>query len=310
MRAVVIDQYGGPDVLELRDMPLPEIRNNDLLVEVHSASVNPVDWKIRSGYLEERLKYKFPLILGWDVAGVVVDTGAGVKNYKKGDMVFSRTDISRNGTYAEYVAVDETYVAGLPQNLSFQEAASIPLVGLTAWQALVDYAEIKKGDKVLIHAGAGGVGAFAIQLAKSKGCYVATTCSSNHVDLVNKLGADHIVDYTKSDFTLELHDFDVVFDTIGGDTYRKSFKVLRQQQGVMISILEQPDHEMAHQTGARVGYLFMQPDGKELAQIGQMLENGEIKPVVGKIFPLEDIKKAHELSESHHATGKIVLHIE
>ena len=309
MKAVAIEKYGGPEVLQLMDLPKPAVMERDVLIEIHAASVNPVDWKIREGYLQDMLHHRFPLILGWDAAGVVVDTGPEVTKFKRGDKVFSRTDIARNGTYAEYVAVDEKYVAMKPANISFEGAAAVPLVGLTAWQALVDFARMKKDDKVLIHAGSGGVGSFAIQLAKSKGCYVAATCSSAHVDFVRSLGADQIVDYTKGDFSLQLHDYDIVFDTIGGETYRKSFKVLRQQHGVMVSILEQPDHELAEQAGVRVGYLFMHPDGKELGKIAELVEAGEIKPVVGKILPLEEARNAQMISQSHHARGKIVLQV-
>jgi NADPH:quinone reductase-like Zn-dependent oxidoreductase len=291
------------------DLPRPALRENDVLMEIRAASVNPVDWKIREGYLQDNLHYSFPLILGWDAAGVVVEVGRGVSRFKVGDKVFSRTDIARNGTYAEFVAVDERYVALKPAAVSFEMAAAVPLAGLTAWQALVDYAGIKHGDKVLIHAGSGGVGSFAIQLAKSRGCFVATTCSTAHVDFVRSLGADQVVDYTKGDFSLQLHDYDVVFDTIGGDTYRTSFKVLKQQHGVMISILEQPDHELAEKSGVRVGYLFMQPNGEELEQLGRLLESGQIKPAVGKILPLEEARQAQILSQSHHARGKIVLQV-
>lgn len=308
MKAIVFDRYGGPEVLELREMPQPALRANDVLIEVHAASVNPVDWKIRSGLLKEMVRYDFPLIPGWDVAGIVVDAGSEVGGFKKGDAVFSRTDIARNGTYAEYVAVDEKYVALKPSLLTYEEAASIPLVGLTAWQALVDFAAIKKGDRVLIHAGAGGVGTFAIQLAKDFCCYVATTCSTSNVEFVRSLGADLVVDYTKSDFTSELQGLDVVFDTLGGDIYRNSFKVLKHQ-GVMISILEQPDHELADRARVRAGYLFMHPDGKELAQIADFIERGLIKPAVKHVLPLSDARKAHELSESRHAQGKIVLKV-
>lgn len=309
MKAVVIDKYGGRDELKLRDMPMPQMGDKDLLVEVHAASVNPVDWKVREGYLGETLRFDMPLILGWDMAGIVRVTGPGVVNFKAGDKVFSRTDIRRSGTYAEYVAVDENYAALMPTNLSFVDAASIPLVGLTSWQALVDFAAVKAGQQVLVHAGAGGVGSFAIQLCKSKGAYVATTCSTANVSFVKELGADHVVDYTKSDFSLELHNYDVVFDTVGGDIYRKSFKVLKQQKAVMISILEQPDHELAEAHGVRVGYLFMQPNGQQLAQIADLLQERRIKPVVTRVYPLEEVKKAHEVSESRHLRGKIMLKI-
>lgn len=309
MKAIAIEQYGGPEVLRLMELPKPAVLEKDVLIEIHAASVNPVDWKIREGYLKEMLHHRFPLILGWDAAGVVVETGPGVTRFNRGDKVFSRTDIARNGTYAEYVAVDEKYVALKPANISFEGAAAVPLVGLTAWQALVDYAGMKKGDKVLIHAGSGGVGSFAIQLAKSRGCHVATTCSTTHVDFVKTLGADQVVDYTKGDFSLQIHDYDIVFDTIGGETYRKSFKVLRQQQGVIVSILEQPDHELAEKNGVRAGYLFMHPDGNQLAEIAELLESGEIKPVVGRILHLEEARSAQMMSQSRHVRGKIVLQV-
>lgn len=309
MRAVVIDQYGGRDELKVRDVPMPTMGDKDLLVEVHAASVNPVDWKIRSGYLKEMLRYDFPLILGWDMAGIVKETGPGVLNFKAGDKVFSRTDIRRNGTYAEYVAVQEDYAALMPTDLTFTEAASIPLVGLTSWQSLIDFAGVKGGDKVLIHAGAGGVGSFAIQLCKSRGAYVATTCSTFNVGFVKELGADQVIDYTKSDFSLEIHNYDIVFDTVGGDIYRKSFRVLKPQQGAIVSILEQPNHELAEQHGVRAGYVFMQPNGRQLAQIADLLRERKIVPTVTRVLPLEEVKKAHELSESGHGRGKIVLRI-
>jgi NADPH:quinone reductase-like Zn-dependent oxidoreductase len=309
MKAIAIEQYGGPEVLRLMDLPKPSVMEKDVLIEIHAASVNPVDWKVREGYLQDMLHHRFPLILGWDAAGIVAETGPGVTRFTRGDKVFTLTDIARNGTYAEYAAVDEQYVAMKPANISFEGAAAVPLVGLTAWQALVDYAGMKKGDKVLIHAGSGGVGSFAIQLAKSRGCFVATTCSTSHVDFVKALGADQVVDYTKGDFSLQLHDYDIVFDTIGGETYRNSFKVLRQQQGVIVSILEQPDHELAERNGVRAGYLFMHPDGHELEQIGELLETGRIKPVIGKILHMEEARHAQLLSQSHHARGKIVLQV-
>ena len=308
MRAVVIDRYGGAEELRLRDMPMPEVGETDLLVEIFAASVNPVDWKIREGYLKEAIQYRFPLILGWDAAGVVSAVGSRVRQFRVGDEVFSRTDIKRNGTYAEFVAVDEQYVARKPTNLSFEEAASIPLVGLTAWEALVDMATVTEGNKVLIHAGSGGVGSFAVQLAKSRGAFVATTCSTLHMSFVRSLGADQIIDYTRTDFTEEVQNFDVVFDTVGADTCRASYAVLKPQ-GVLVSILEQPDEELMEKTGVRGMYLFMQPDGQKLSQIAELLSSGAIRPTVGRVFPLEDARKAQELSASRHAEGKIVLRV-
>lgn len=309
MKAIVIDRYGGREELEMRDVPKPSLRPGDVLIEVHAASVNPEDWKIRSGLFRELVHYRFPLILGWDVAGIVVETGPEVEDFHPGDQVFSRTDITRNGTYAEYVAVNERYVARKPDQFTFEESASVPLVGLTAWQALVDFAAIRPGQKVLVHGGAGGVGSFAVQLAKVGGCFVAATCSSANVDFVKSLGADQAVDYTKGDFWLELHDYDVVLDTVGGEVYRRSFGVLKPQQGTMISILEQPDHDLADRTGVRTGYLFMRSNGTELARIGQLLDQGAIRPVIREVLPLSEVRRAHELSESGHGRGKIVLKI-
>jgi NADPH:quinone reductase-like Zn-dependent oxidoreductase len=308
MKAVVIEKFGGLDELKVRDVPMPEVRERDLLVEVRAAAVNPVDWKIREGYLKGRADFRFPLVLGLDVAGVVKETGAKASRFKAGDEVMSRTDMQRSGTYAEYVAVDEGIVARKPRNLSFEEAASIPLAGLTAWQALVDRAAVKAGDRVLIHAGAGGVGSLGIQIAKARGAHVAATCGTSNVEFVKGLGADEAVDYTKDDFSAVLKGYDVVLDTMGGEVYRKSFEVLKKG-GVVVSLLERPDEALARKKGVRADYLFMQPDAKELEELGGLLEAGKIRPVVGKAFSLEQMKEAHRLSASHHARGKIVIRV-
>jgi len=306
MKAVVIDKYGGADVLEIKDIPMPVAGDHDLLIEVYAASVNPVDWKIREGYLKEMIPYKFPLVLGWDVAGVVKETGSQASLFRAGDRVFSRTDIARNGTYAEYVAVDEELVALIPDNISFREAAAVPLACQTAWQALVEVAQVKQGDKVLIHAASGGVGTFAVQLAKYKGAHVAATCSTANTRLVKSLGTDEVIDYTATDFSETLHDFDIVLDTMGGEIYRKSFKIIKKG-GTVISLLEHPDEALASQSGAKAEYMFLQPNRKRLGQIADLLSEGKIKPVLGIVLPLEEAKKAHIISQSHHAKGKIVL---
>ena len=308
MRAVVIEKYGSVDELRIKDMPVPEIGDGDLLVEVYAAGVNPIDWKLREGYRRDSVELMFPHILGLDMAGIVKNIGRKVTRFQPGDEVFSRTDLARQGTYAEYVAADETIVARKPENLTFEEAASIPLVGLTAWQALIDVAKMKNDEKVLIHAGSGGVGSFAIQLTKARGAHAATTCSTINVDLVKSLGADEVIDYTKEDFSSLLRDYDIVLDTMGGDIYRKSFTVLKKG-GRIVSLLERPDEELARKTGAKALYIFMQPNGKELDEIAGLLRQGKIKPVVGTVFPLEDVRKAQELSASHCAHGKIVLQV-
>ena len=308
MKAVVIEKYGSVDELTIKDMPVPAIRDGDLLVEVYAAGVNPIDWKLREGYRRDRVELKFPYIPGLDMAGIVKKVGRKVTRFQPGDEVFSRTDLARDGTYAEYMAVDETIVARKPENLTFEEAASIPLVGLTAWQALIDAAKMKTDEKVLIHAGSGGVGSFAIQLTKAWGAHAATTCSTRNVDLARSLGAEEVIDYTREEFSSLLRDYDIVLDTMGGDIYRKSFIVLKKG-GRVASLLERPDEALAQKTGTKALYIFMQPNGKELDEIAGLLREGKIKPVVGTVLPLEDVRKAHELSASHHASGKIVLQV-
>jgi len=308
MKAVVIETYGDIDVLQLKDMPVPELGDRDLLIEVHAASVNPVDWKVREGYLKELILHKFPLILGWDVAGVVKERGISAGRFKIGDRVFSRTDIARNGTYAEYVAVDEELVAMMPDNLSFEEAAAVPLACQTAWQALVETARVKQGDRVLVHAASGGVGTFAVQIAKNRGAYIAATCGAANARLVKSLGADEVIDYATTDFSGVLHDFDTVLDTMGGEIYRKSFSVLKKG-GIVVSLLERPDDSLARETGTKAEYMFLQPDRERLSEIAALLREGKIKPVLNSVLPLEEVKKAHSISQSHHAKGKIVLKV-
>jgi NADPH:quinone reductase-like Zn-dependent oxidoreductase len=309
MRGVTMNGYGGLEVLGMEEIPTPAPREPELLVEVGAAGVNPVDWKIREGYLQGLLDYRFPVVPGWECAGVVKEAGGSTKRFRPGDPVYAMTDFRKNGCYAEYVAVKERHVAAMPRNLTTTEAASLPLVGLTAWQALVVYAGLAKEMRVLVHGGAGGVGSFAIQLAKAFGAYVATTCSTANVPLVDSLGADRIVDYTKSDFDVELHDYDVVLDTLGGEVYRRSFRVLRQGQGCIVSLLEQPNHELAEKAEARCGYVSVQPDGEQLEEIAKLVEDRLIRPVVTDVLPLEEAGKAQELSRSGHHAGKIVLEV-
>ncbi|WP_373894635.1 NADP-dependent oxidoreductase [Virgibacillus natechei] len=308
MKAVIIENYGGIDELKYTEVDEPKLKDNDVLLEVSATSVNPVDWKIREGYLKGMLDYNFPFILGLDAAGTIKEVGKNVTKFRIGDQVFTRPDITRNGTYAEYVAVDEQLVAKKPENLSFEEAASIPLVGLTSWQCLVDFADIKQGDKVLIHAGSGGVGSFAIQLAKSFGAWVVTTCSTKNVEFVKSLGADRVIDYRNEDFTQVLADMDIVFDTLGGDIQKQSYDVLKEK-GCLVSIADQPDQGLAKEKSVKAGYVFLDPDGEQLKKIGELIEKDEIHPNVGTVLRLEDIQEAHQLSETHHAKGKIVLSV-
>ena len=308
MKAVVVNQYGNADVLTYTDTKEPELKPNDLLVELKATSVNPVDWQIREGYLAEAMPYEFPLILGWDAAGIVKKVGADVSKFSVGDEVYSSPDMSRNGTYAEYVAVNEDMVAKKPTNLSFEEAASIPLVGLTAWTALIDKATIQSGERVLIQAGAGGVGSFGIQLAKAMGCWVAATCSGKNVEFLQELGADQVIDYEKVNFEDVLDPVDVVLDTLGGDIQDRSFKVLKQG-GRIAATTTAPDEELAAKKDAKAYQVTMGRDGEVLTKIAKLIEDGKIHPVVEKVLPLSDAKEGHRISQTGHAKGKIVLKI-
>ncbi|OED32072.1 NADPH:quinone reductase [Planococcus maritimus] len=310
MKAIVIDQYGGKEQLKEREVETPAISAHQVLVEVHATSINPIDWKLREGYLKEMLPWEFPIILGWDVAGVVKEVGDEVRHYHPGDRVFARPATTRQGTYAEFVPVDENLLARMPESMSFEEGAAIPLTGLTAWQCLVETGQIKKGDKVLIHAGAGGVGSMAIQIANSIGCYVATTASDKNDELVTSLGANRVIDYREEDFSEVLENFDFVLDTMGGETLDKSYGVLKRG-GKLVSIAGQPDEEKAEQLGIEASSYWLEPNGQQLKKLGDLFVSGEVKPEVGHIYPLTEqgVREAHELSESHHARGKIVLKV-
>ncbi|WP_010280788.1 NADP-dependent oxidoreductase [Bacillus timonensis] len=310
MRAVIINEYGSKDVLVGQELPKPEIKANQVLVEVYATSINPIDWKLRAGYLKHMLDWTFPIILGWDVAGKIVEVGEDVKNYQVGDEVFARPDTTPKGTYAEFTTVDEELLAKKPGNLTFEEAASVPLAGLTAWQCLVDKTKVKQGDKVLIHAGAGGVGSLAIQMAKHLGAYVATTASEKNEAYVKKLGADEFINYRTQQFDEELSEFDVVIDTMGGDILNKSFKILKPG-GRLVTIAGQPDPALAEEHQVTASSYWLTPNGKQLGELGELLEKGILKPQVGSVFGFseEELQKAHELSETNHAKGKIVIKV-
>ncbi|SFD47820.1 NADPH:quinone reductase [Bacillus sp. OV194] len=310
MKAVVINEYGGRDQLVEKKVNDPKPGPKDILIEIHATSINPVDWKIREGYLRDNLSFTFPIILGWDAAGVVKETGSSVTKFKPGDEVFTRPATERDGTYAELLAADEELVAFKPKNLTYEEAASIPLVGLTAWQCLVEFAHIQEGQRVLIHAGGGGVGSFAIQLAKAKGAYVLSTGSKDSEEIIKESGADEFIDYNVKDFAETIEPVDIVFDTIGGEVQHNSYKVIKPD-GILVSIVSPPVQKEATNHSVKAGFVFLDPDGDQLAEIGKLIEEGKIKPFVGETFPLtqEGVRKAHELSESHHAKGKIIIQV-
>lgn len=308
LKAIVIDQYGENNVLTERDVEKPAIQDDQVLVEIHATSINPIDWKVRAGYLKDMLPFEFPITLGWDASGIIVEKGSNVTNFEVGERVFTRPATTNQGTYAEYVAVEENLLAKMPAAMSYEEAAAIPLAGLTAWQCLVDFADVQKDDKVLIHAGAGGVGNFAIQIAKSLGAYVATTASAKNEEFVKSLGADQVINYQTEDFSDILSDFDFVLDSMGGDVQSKSYKVLKPK-GKLVSIAAPPNEEEAKQYDVEAGFLWLDPQGAQLQKLADMYEAGELKAIVGETFGFSEelLQEAHALSETHHARGKIVI---
>ncbi|MCT4787517.1 NADP-dependent oxidoreductase [Exiguobacterium aestuarii] len=308
MKAAYIEQYGGSDQFKVGELQQPTIGADDVLIEVHAASVNPVDWKLREGYLKEMLHYEMPLVIGWDVSGVIQEVGANVIELKVGDEVFSRPDIARQGTYAEYVAVDAHLVVKKPASLSFEEAASLPLVAHTAWQVMFEVMDAKPGDRIFIGAGSGGVGTVAIQLAKAHGLYVVTSTSTPNVDWIKKLGADEVIDYKQQNPAEIVRDFDFVFDTMGGDGQSKLYQMLKEN-GMLVSISTPPNEEEAEQAKARAEYVFMQPTGERLKKIAEAVEKNELKPVIDRVFDLEDTKQAHDYGEEGHAKGKIIIKV-
>lgn len=310
MKAIVIERYGGAEELEERDMPQPVPNDDQVLLEMHATSINPIDWKLRQGYLKEMIPFEFPIILGWDAAGKVAAVGANVKRFQVGDRVFARPNTTNRGTYAEYIVTEESMLAKIPDNVSYVEAASIPLAGLTAWQCLYDFSGMKRGDKVLIHAGAGGVGSLAIQIAKNAGAYVASTASTKNKELLESLGVDRFIDYSQQSFETLLKEYDIVLDTMGGDIQDKSFQVLKDG-GKLVSIVSPPDEEKAKARNIQAGSIWLRPNGKQLQEIADLMEADKLKAIVGHEFPLsrEGLCEAHKLSESHHARGKIVIAI-
>ena len=307
-RAVVIEAYGGKDQLKEATVQLPELKANQLLVKVAATSINPIDWKLREGYLKQMFPWDFPIILGWDVAGDIVEIGADVTEFKVGDAIYARPETTRFGTYADYAIVDAELAAIKPENQNYAEAAAVPLAGLTAYQALFEHGRLKEGEKVLIHAGAGGVGTYAIQLAKAAGAYVITTASPRNQELLQKLGADEIIDYHTTDFEEVLQDIDLVFDTMGGDTQKKSFTVLKPK-GRLISILSIEDEDLAKEKDIFAKAIWLRTNGKQLAELTELIEAEKVNSVIGATFPLtaQGIYDAHALSETHHAVGKIVI---
>ena len=308
MKAVCIYGYGGPEVLSYEDAPRPHPGHGEVLVRVHAAGINPVDWKVRQGELKEQLHHLFPLILGWDVSGVVEAVGTGTTRLKVGDEVFSRPDIARDGAYAEYIAMRESEVALKPKSIDHLHAAALPLAGLTVWQSLFLAAGLTAGQRVLIHAAAGGVGHVAVQLAKWKGAHVIGTASARNHAFVHQLGADQVVDYDTEQFEDVVQPVDVVFDTLGGDIQTRSWKVLKPG-GILVSIIQPPPAETAKAHGVRSAFVFTQPNAEQLAEIARLADAEKLKVIVETILPLSDATRGQELSERGHGRGKIVLRV-
>ncbi|HDR7338947.1 TPA: NADP-dependent oxidoreductase [Bacillus cereus] len=331
MKAMIIDKYGKVP-MRMAEVPTPEINEYEVLAEIHAASINPIDFKIRDGKVKMLLKYEMPLILGNDFSGVIVKVGSKVTRFKVGDEIYARPRKNKIGTFAEYIAIHEDDIALKPKNLSFEEAASIPLVGLTSYQALHDIMQLQKDQKILIHAGSGGVGTFAIQLAKIMGATVTTTASEAGSNLVKSLGADQIINYKTEKFEEILKDYDAVFDTIGGTTLEKSFDIIKSG-GNIVSVSGMPNARFGKEFGsgffktflfslasrkltalekkhnAQYSFLFMKPSGDQLRIIANYIEAGKIKPVIDRVFSFEDAQKAMEYSEAGRAKGKIIVKI-
>jgi NADPH2:quinone reductase len=315
MKAIVIESFGGPEVLRPADVPPPEPAADEVLIEVAYAAVNPVDWKIREGMLAGMFPHEFPVILGWDAAGTVKGTGKNVTGFRIGDRVYAycRKPKVGFGTYAEFVAMNQAAVAPMPKNVGFAEAAGIPLAGLTAWQSLFDAAKIQAGDKVLIHAGAGGVGSLAIQFAKHTGAEVFTTAGGANHAYVKSLGADVAIDYTKENFIdavrkREPGGIDLVYDAVGGDVQTKSYEVLKKG-GRLVAIVNPPVEEEARRYGVEASHVFVTPDGEQLRRIGALIESGAVKPPALQEMRLEEAAEALRRSQAGHVRGKIVLKI-
>jgi NADPH2:quinone reductase len=315
MKAVAIHEFGGREKLQVMDLPVPEVHDGEILLRVKAAGVNPVDWKIREGLLKDVFPHKFPLILGWDAAGIVTKTGKGVSRFSEGDKIYAycRKAIVCEGAYAEYIVLPEENLSKKPINMTFFEAATVPLACLTAYQSLFDTAKLKGGETLLVHAAAGGVGTFAVQLAKSCGAIVLGTASSRNHSYLNDLGIDEAIDYTKQDFRDSIKAIcrggvDVIFNCVGGDVLPRCPDVLKAN-GRLVSIVDPDGIEDLKVKGFNAEFVFVQPNHDELSQITKMIEAGKLSTFISASFPLEEAAKAHEMNETRHVKGKIFLKI-
>jgi NADPH:quinone reductase-like Zn-dependent oxidoreductase len=306
MKAVTIHEFGGPEELLYEEMPVPEFGPGEILVKVHATAINPVDWKIREGYTKGKIK--FPFILGWDVAGIVEATGSLVSRFKTGDLVFALADFTRNGAEAEYVVVKTDAAARIPSTISMEEAAATPLAALTAWMMLFDKANLQPGQRILIHAASGGVGSFAVQFAKIAGAFVAGTTSDENIDYVKFLGADEVIDYKSEDFSKRLKDYDVVLDTIGGVTQKRSLKVLKKG-GVLVTTVQIEDKDLANSYGVTLQSGLVMANGSRLQEIAGLIDEGKLKIFIDKTYDLKEVRAAQEYSQTGKVRGKIIVKV-
>ena len=308
MQAIKFKQYGDNSVIFLEDSATPKPNAQQVLVKIIAAAINPVDWKIRSGALQNMLPLTFPSGLGMDFSGVIEELGSEVSCFKKGDEVYGLSNFcgGNSGAFAEYALVNADFIAVKPKNISHCEAATLPMAGVSAWQALIDYMQLKKGQKILIHGGAGSIGTFAIQIAKALGAYVATTASEDSRAFVEKLGVDRIINYRDENFEKSLKNYDAVLDTVGGEVYKKSFQVLKKG-GILVSMLEAPNQELMERYKVKAFVEFTEVTTERLNQFAKLITEHEIKIPIAKKFPLVEIKKALDFQQYQHPRGKVVV---
>lgn len=306
MKAIRVHQFGGPEVLKYEEAPRPVPAVDEVLIKVYASGMNPVDWKMRAGLAQSLFPIKLPFIPGWDVSGEIEEAGSNILIYKKGDEVYGRPDVTRDGAYAEYVAVKASQINFKPKSIDHDKAAAVPLAGLTAWQGLFDYGHLEEKQKVLIHAAAGGVGSYAVQLAKWKGAYVIGTSSEENIDFLFDLGTDEAIDYKNEKFEDRLKDLDLVFDLIGGDTQERSLKVIKKG-GRLITTVQPKYQEEAKAKGIHMEVFMTKSLPEELEQLANLIDSGKINPIVTRTFPLKDAAEAQKEMEKGHTRGKIVL---
>lgn len=308
MKAVRIHTYGGSETLVYEEADCPTPRAGQVLIRVHAAGVNPMDWKIREGWFKDTFDYPLPLILGTDVAGVVESVGEGVTTLQSEQAIYGVVDMTLSGSYAEYAIARAEAISPKPETINYLEAATIPIVSMTAWQGLFEVGGLSAGQSVLIHAAAGGVGSFAVQFAKLNGLRVIATASTQNLTYVYELGADEVIDYHTTDFERRVQDVDMVFDTLGGETQARSLKVLKPG-GILVSTATPPDSQMVAQAGVRATMMIVQPQASILTKIAALIDQGKVKLPTHQVFSLSEASKAHKLSQTGHVRGKLVLQV-